>query len=114
MNIKLFYANVRSIVNKINEFKSYIYGNDIDICVINETWLKNYIPDNSILNNYFLFRNDREDRGGGVLIAVKNSYKCNQKFFDSNGFEDIFVEICVNQKQDCNSNMLSPHTHDIN
>ena len=39
-----------------------------------ETWLSNYIFNNEILpTGYTIYRRDRLSRGGGVLIAVRNS-----------------------------------------
>ena len=48
-----------------------------------------------VLENHIIFRKDRvNQKGGGVLIAVKNDFKCNQKHINSE-FEDIFVEILI-------------------
>ena len=42
-----------------------------NIFAITETWLTNYIYNNEILpSNFAIYRNDRESRGGGVLLAV--------------------------------------------
>ena len=39
-----------------------------------ETWLSDHIYDNEILpSGYSVYRNDRPQRGGGVMIAVKDS-----------------------------------------
>ena len=95
-NLTVFYANVRSLSNKLNEFKSAVFENDYDICVINESWLKTEIPNKHILENYDIYRNDRQGRGGGVLIAVKNHYKSIIKF-KSDTYEDIFAEVYVDK-----------------
>ncbi len=41
-----------------------------------------------------MFRKDRSSRGGGVLITVKNCYKCVIKSIESQ-FEDICVEVFI-------------------
>lgn len=42
-----------------------------DIIFGTETWIKNSIKDSQIFpNGYIIFRNDRNLRGGSVLIAV--------------------------------------------
>ena len=58
----------------MQEFQSFIYSSDFSIVGVSETWLTSSIWDNEILPHGFtIYRNDRKTRGGGVLIAVKNS-----------------------------------------
>ena len=59
---------------------------------------QNSTPDNYVLDDYFIFRKDRNSRGGGVLIAVKNVYKCNEKSINSEK-EDICVEVFVKNRK---------------
>ena len=62
--------NIRSIVNKLNQFQHFIYSRSFDII----TWLSNKIFDNEILpTNYSIIRKDRSSHGGNVLLAVNNS-----------------------------------------
>jgi len=57
----------------LNQFQTLIYSKDYDIC-ITETWLSDNIFDNEILpNGYSIYRNDRNTRGGGVMLAIKNT-----------------------------------------
>ena len=66
--------NARSLMNKLNEFQSVVYNKNQDIICITKTWLNNTIFSNEILpTSYTVYRNDRVSRGGGVLIAIKNS-----------------------------------------
>ena len=65
-----------------------------------ETWLDDKILDGELgLNDYLLFRCDRSpktslcSRGGGVLIAVKNSLCCSKVIVSSHSVEQIFVEL---------------------
>ena len=58
----------------MQEFQSFIYSSDFSIVGVSETWLTSSIWDNEILPHGFtIYRNDRKTRGGGVLMAVKNS-----------------------------------------
>ena len=51
-----------------------MYTFDHDIIGLTETWLTDAILDNEILPiNYSIYRADRDTRGGGVLLAVKNT-----------------------------------------
>lgn len=68
------YLNIRSLVNKLSLFQSYVYSFDFDVICLTETWLSSSIFDQEILpTNYNIYRKDRPTRGGGVLIAVKNT-----------------------------------------
>ena len=66
--------NTRSIVNKLAQFHSLIYSKDCDIIAITETWLSENVLDQEIIpTGYTIYRKDRSSRGGGVMLAVKNS-----------------------------------------
>ena len=66
--------NVRSIVNKLKEFSSFVYATSYDIYAITETWLSNNIYDNEIVSSgYNIYRKDRKTRGGGVMFVTNNS-----------------------------------------
>ena len=48
-----------------------------DIIAMSETWLKSEILTSEVLSvEYYVFRKDRPDRYGGVLIACHNSLNC--------------------------------------
>ena len=50
-----------------------MYSNNFAIVAITETWLQDFIFDNEILPfNYTIYRNDRQSKGGGTMIAVNN------------------------------------------
>jgi len=54
----------------------YLYKVMHDIIAITETWLSNHIFTNEIFpSNYNVIRKDRDDRGGGVLLAFKKALK---------------------------------------
>ena len=51
-----------------------MYSSDFQIIAITETWLKDYILNNEILpTGYVIYRNDRQSRGGGVMLAIDNN-----------------------------------------
>ena len=101
-NITVMYQNVRGFVpfsclgdsvmslstDKIIEFQSYVYNENPDVVILNETWLSKEHLDNELFPNdtYKVFRLDRSNKthppdalnpkkykvkGGGVLVAVK-------------------------------------------
>jgi len=60
--------------NKLTTFQNFVYTFDYDIIGLTETWLTDAVLDNEILPvNYSIYRTDRVTRGGGVLLAVKNT-----------------------------------------
>ena len=87
-------------ITKILELQSYVHYHQPDIVVLNETWLKSCINDSEIFHNngYKVFRRDRnpdshppdpsnsnkfKSNGGGILIAVSNSFHMNPKVMKS-------------------------------
>ena len=66
--------NVRSIVNELSQFQSFVYSSGLKIIGITETWLSNAIYDNEILpTGYNIYQSDRPSKGGGVLLAIDHS-----------------------------------------
>lgn len=51
-----------------------LFRNNIDFAIITESWLYNYIPNSIILpvDEFTIYRHDRETRGGGACIIVRN------------------------------------------
>ena len=68
-HLKCLYTNATSLNNKINELILDIIHHDVSVVFISETWWS----DTSAVFN--LFRNDRDSRGGGVCIYIRNSLK---------------------------------------
>ena len=77
LNIRCLYINARSLVNKTDELQALT--TDVDLLAVTETWLKPTILDSEILPNwdFTIHRRDRakfnDKRGGGVMLAVRNS-----------------------------------------
>ena len=73
--LKIVFHNIRSLVHHYEEVQSFLADNKIDVYCCVETWLTNKHFDKEFdLNNYQLFRCDRNGRrGGGVCIYVKDS-----------------------------------------
>lgn len=91
--------NAQSILPKITEFKKFLISQNIDICLISETWLK--VDDDCSVQNYSLYRNDRpnpnrkRNTGGGVAIFIRNDIPHNQLPALGLGIvESIGIEVC--------------------
>ena len=70
--------NARSIINKIDLFKTCVYDLQPDIIGVTESWASESIFDSELhIDGYHYFRCDRSsgNRGGGVLLYVKEVLK---------------------------------------
>ena len=75
--LRIMYANVQSVNNKINELRATVVKEMPDVLALTETWMNESI-DNCYLgiDGYdILVRTDRADtaggRGGGIMVYVK-------------------------------------------
>ena len=77
--LKLCTLNAQSVKNKTEALSAYIITNDVDVCVITETWLT--ATDNAVMFEitpvgYKLICSHRADRrGGGLAIIFKENLK---------------------------------------
>ena len=71
------HINARSLCKNIEELREIIYKTNFDAVAISETWLTQHSPRSRfLLNNYSIFRNDRQNkRGGGVLWYIRDHYR---------------------------------------
>ena len=73
--ISLCLWNSRSLVNKLCDFQSFIYSSSFNVIAIVENWLSPFIADNEIFPTGFTIHSkDRESCGGGVLLAINDSW----------------------------------------
>ncbi|KAK0154097.1 hypothetical protein N1851_003814 [Merluccius polli] len=89
----IFLANVRSLVNKMDELRLRITTNkrimDCNLLIFTETWLNPSVPDNAInLAERNIFRADRtadsgKSKGGGLCIYVNNAWCTNSSIIES-------------------------------
>lgn len=114
-----FYQNVRGLRTKSAEFFSNVVSSYFPVIILTETWLCPDINSSSFFPpNYNVFRRDRDpshgkQRGGGVLIALHDSIKCNRRFDLELCTESIWLEmLCSRGKRLllC-SYYISPDTH---
>jgi len=81
-NINIGLVNVRSVKNKDIWLKHQLIDEEIDICVITETWLNDsnaeWITSTELNKDGFKMLNSfRRDgrRGGGISLVYKDNYK---------------------------------------
>ena len=97
----IFYQNVRSLKStywdnssnskesKLSCFHDVVMTNQFDVIALSETWLDSSVSNDELIpNGYMIIRRDRQDkRGGGVLLAVKDSIKTDPFNFTSISLE---------------------------
>ena len=99
--LTITHINAQSLNSKLDEFRLVFENSGVDIVCVSETWLSNSTPDGIIApEGYQIFRNDRESRGGGVAIFVRNGLTCRVLMKSSSSIspgdgniEFIFVEV---------------------
>jgi len=69
-------TNIRSLCNKQNDFALFLAVESPDVVCVTETWLHADIPDSLLCcKGYNVIRCDRNGRGGGVAMFVRNNIK---------------------------------------
>jgi len=75
---EVFYANIRSLLNKIDLLNFYMNDQKYKILCLSETWLTKKVDDRLILTNkpYNIYRSDRTNgrKGGGTSRSCSLKY----------------------------------------
>jgi exonuclease III len=103
-NIRFATINFQSINAKKHSFWNVLDSSNPDIICGNETWLKPSICNSEILpdeSDYEIFRKDRKDGFGGVMLAIKSNINSNP--IDIATVTDCDCEI-IARKIECDSN----------
>lgn len=74
LNITIAQFNIQSLNNKKALLENFLYEKDIDICMLNETWLKSENTNFSV-SGYNIVLQNGPGGHGGVAILIKNSFK---------------------------------------
>ena len=95
---KCLVINARSLAKlcAASALNGEISTNNIDTCLISETWLNNKIPSSSICpNGYILVRKYRcnSQPGGGVAILCRSNWKAKNLNFSQNNLECLWCKI---------------------
>lgn len=79
------HLNIRSITSKIDQIQHLLTDSNLDYLCLSESWLNRNTPTHMIdVPGYICFRKDRlTGRGGGVLIYIKETFKCVQINLDT-------------------------------
>ena len=108
--------NINSLRKK---FEFLISKDNIDVLVISETKLDERFPTNQFILKGFSapFRLDRSDKGGGIILYIREDIPSRLVSTESSQVEGFFVEINLQNKEKsslcCSYNpkkdLLTPH-----
>lgn len=91
--------NCNSIIGKLNTIKCHVIAYNPDIICITETKIDDMIDDNEILGNqYTIWRKDRDNRGGGVLVAINNNSSIKVSSCNCGPGESVTLNIQIHSK----------------
>lgn len=69
------HINTRSLLPKLDSFRTWFMVANPDVVVVSETWLKPSVSDNVIrIDGYNVYRTDRKGRAGGIAIYVSSKF----------------------------------------
>lgn len=86
-----------SNVSKIRELQLLLQSKEIDIVLLNETFLNS--NSRFYLQNYVIVRNDRPSHGGGVAIGIHKTISFLQlPVYNTPTIENISVEVVINNR----------------
>ena len=92
----IYVSNARSIIPKLDDFRSTISSFSPDVCICCETWLDENISDDYLcIPGYNIFKYDRNRHGGGISIWSKQNL-CATKFkinLPPDGVEAIWIAL---------------------
>ena len=93
-DLKVLHLNVRSILSKQRDFGKLLSHNKIDVCTINETWLKKDNKHLLKLHDYTCVTQERKTgKGGGVGIAISKNLKFHRREDLENCLKTL--EVCI-------------------
>ena len=94
------HLNINSLRNKF-EFLISLIKDNIDILMISETKLDQSFPTNQFMINGFSapLRLDRNDKGGGIILYIREDIQSRLVSTESSQVEGIFVEINLQNKK---------------
>lgn len=98
----IIHLNIRSLQPKIDLLRTWLTYNKPKVITFSETWLNSTISDDDIkLDNYVLYRADRNSRGGGVATYISSTLVSELVTPKENPlyFEFLFVKIILHKNK---------------
>ncbi|XP_048575802.1 uncharacterized protein LOC125557331 [Nematostella vectensis] len=97
--LKVFNINFQSLKNKNCEFQAFLATESPDIVIGTETWLNPSVKTCEFFpSNYSVFRKDRPNGYGGVLLAVKD-LSCHELYELNSDCETVWIKVSINRRK---------------
>ena len=97
--VKLLHINVRSVLHKIDQLRSYFIDSNIAVLTFSESWLKDHISSGLVsIQGYALLRQDRDlsrtvkKRGGGLLTYLNTETCPSYKPLTKHSVSESYIE----------------------
>ena len=94
--LNIMHLNIHYLYSKLDKLKILLsQTNEIDVICLCETFLnENFSNEEIKLENYQLFRRDRETNGGGLVVYVKENLRCLLRDdLQIDGIESLWLEV---------------------
>lgn len=114
--VKLAHVNAHSLLAGFTNFKYSLINNSYDVFLITESWLDSRVKSEFIgIDGYVLVREDRETRGGGVCMYIRNniSFEVVQPG-QYNSFEHLWIKFNISKKRYCLGVVYRPPDANVN
>ena len=93
------HINISSIRNKFDHLIAITKGN-VDVLMISETKLDESFPSMQFsIDGYNIFRSDRNAKGGGILMYVRDDIPCKLIPMRNSTIEGFFIELKLRKKK---------------
>jgi len=96
-SLKAYVASAESCtrrIYKITILQELVYSRNFNVVGISETWLNEYVIDSEIIPGYSIIHPDREDLGGGVIVADKGNIQASRHLnLERKDVELVVVEL---------------------
>jgi hypothetical protein len=89
------YLNINSVRHKIIHIREALKRTPVDILGIAETKIDHSFPDSQfMIDGYRLFRHDRDDKGGGLMVYIRSDIPCRRiTDYEANSVELLVLEV---------------------
>ena len=96
-DLQFIHINAHSMFHKLSEIRLLALKIKPAIISISETWLKEYITNQSVkIENYNVIRRDRESHAGGVCVYIRSDLAYNQRVeLQNTDLEDLWIELLL-------------------
>ena len=95
--LHFIHINARSILPKMSEIRLIASNSKATVIGVSESWLDETVNDSEIaIENYCIYRKDRDRNGGGVCIYVRSDFAFNTRHdLQAPDLEAVWIELML-------------------